>query len=187
VGKNFYIYLKMNMKNTIVFLGCLLAIWIVGSAYVYVCKVRMDCGMQSMEVRDAGMTGMNVAVADSLAAAQAPALALPGKLTVYFDHGRSECELDQDDFKQMGLFKEYLGSATGHNILVTGYADNTGSAAINEKISNQRAEFMKRNLVDMGIPVALITVSGKGELEPVSDNNTDEGRALNRRTELLIH
>ncbi len=175
------------MKNTIVFLGCLLAIWIVGSAYAYVCKVRMDCGMQNMEVRDADMTGMDVATPDSQAATQARAPAVPGKLTVYFDHGRSDCDLDQDDLKQMELFKEYLGSATGHNILVTGYADKTGSAAINEKISQQRAEFMKRRLVDMGIPVDLIKVSGKGELEPVSDNNTDEGRALNRRTELLIN
>jgi outer membrane protein OmpA-like peptidoglycan-associated protein len=65
--------------------------------------------------------------------------------------------------------------------MITGYADRTGSESLNLKISAQRAEFIRQQLLESGVPDINVIASGKGELDPVADNNSIEGRAKNRR------
>lgn len=69
---------------------------------------------------------------------------------------------------------------------VQGHCDNTGSAAINNKLSQERAEAIVAKLVEMGIDSNRLTAVGKGASMPVADNNTDEGRAKNRRVEFVV-
>lgn len=70
---------------------------------------------------------------------------------------------------------------------VTGYTDNTGDAAANVKLSKQRADAVKTRLVSQGgIAANRIMTNGLGSANPVGDNSTKEGQAMNRRIEMKI-
>jgi outer membrane protein OmpA-like peptidoglycan-associated protein len=72
------------------------------------------------------------------------------------------------------------------NIQITGYSDNTGNIGYNQTLSERRARSVFDFLIEQGVNSIRITYSGKGILEPVANNNTVEGRAMNRRIEVLI-
>jgi OOP family OmpA-OmpF porin len=61
-----------------------------------------------------------------------------------------------------------------------------GSNYDNQILSEGRANAVRADLIQRGIDAARITAEGKGETEPVADNDTDEGRQLNRRVEFTI-
>ncbi len=71
-------------------------------------------------------------------------------------------------------------------IAVHGYTDNTGNAEANQKLSRQRADAVKNRLVQLGIQGKRISTQGFGDANPVADNGTAEGRAQNRRIEVVI-
>ena len=68
---------------------------------------------------------------------------------------------------------------------VDGHTDNSGPAAHNLTLSQQRADAVKVQLVMMGIDQSLLTAKGFGDSKPISDNSTAEGRANNRRVEFV--
>ena len=68
---------------------------------------------------------------------------------------------------------------------VQGHTDNTGNAASNQTLSEQRAQAIVSKLVEMGISADRLTAVGKGQTNPIADNSTDEGRAKNRRVEFI--
>jgi outer membrane protein OmpA-like peptidoglycan-associated protein len=72
------------------------------------------------------------------------------------------------------------------NILIVGHTDNTGSDAHNMDLSIRRAQAVKSIITADNINGARLTVQGKGETEPIGDNNTVDGRAQNRRVEIVI-
>lgn len=71
-------------------------------------------------------------------------------------------------------------------IQVNGHTDNTGNAAANITLSQNRAKAVVNYLIQKGIEAKRITFKGFGSLQPVADNSTEEGRAANRRTEFII-
>ncbi len=68
---------------------------------------------------------------------------------------------------------------------IQGHTDNVGAAAANLTLSRERAAAVKAALVKAGIDEGRLTTSGFGDTQPVADNSTDEGRARNRRVELV--
>ncbi len=74
-----------------------------------------------------------------------------------------------------------LKSAPNTTIKIGGYTDNTGNAANNVTLSNDRAEGVKQALIANGIAAERMDAKGYGDMHPVGDNNTDIGRAMNRR------
>ncbi len=68
---------------------------------------------------------------------------------------------------------------------VQGHCDNTGSDAVNDPLSQKRAEAIVARLVEMGIAKDRLSADGKGSHEPIADNSTEEGRAKNRRVEFV--
>ena len=72
------------------------------------------------------------------------------------------------------------------DITVYGHTDNTGTEAVNERISNQRAAAVESHLAANGIAKARIHAEGKSFTMPVADNATVEGRAQNRRVEIYV-
>jgi outer membrane protein OmpA-like peptidoglycan-associated protein len=68
---------------------------------------------------------------------------------------------------------------------IDGHTDNSGSAAHNLVLSQQRAESVKAQLVNMGVDAARLTNRGFGDTKPISNNNTPEGKANNRRVEFV--
>ena len=72
------------------------------------------------------------------------------------------------------------------SVEIIGHTDDIGSEQYNLELSQNRAEEVKRFLCKKGISDNRIKCVGKGESEPLASNDTEEGRALNRRTELKI-
>ncbi|MDA9555471.1 OmpA family protein [Pelobium sp.] len=72
------------------------------------------------------------------------------------------------------------------NILVVGHTDAIGSDAVNDKLSLDRANAVKSYAVAKGVDADRLKTSGKGKNEPIASNDTDEGRAKNRRVEVVI-
>lgn len=72
-------------------------------------------------------------------------------------------------------------------IQVIGHTDSTGSDAINNPLSYNRAQSVANYLASQGVAQSRMTVSGQGSRQPVASNATVEGRAQNRRVELLIN
>jgi OmpA-OmpF porin, OOP family len=71
------------------------------------------------------------------------------------------------------------------HVSVDGYTDSVGSDAYNQKLSMRRAEAARRYLVDKGIDESRISVRAMGESNPVASNSTADGRAENRRVEII--
>jgi outer membrane protein OmpA-like peptidoglycan-associated protein len=71
-------------------------------------------------------------------------------------------------------------------VRLEGHTDASGSQAANKRLSEQRAAAVKSALVNAGASAGSIEVAGHGSEQPVADNDTDAGRAQNRRTELVV-
>lgn len=71
-------------------------------------------------------------------------------------------------------------------IVVEGHTDSQGNAAKNEELSLRRAESVRQQLISQGIPADKVRASGLGSSRPVTDNSTAEGRANNRRVEIVV-
>jgi outer membrane protein OmpA-like peptidoglycan-associated protein len=71
-------------------------------------------------------------------------------------------------------------------IEISGHTDNTGSDEINDKLSLERANAVKENLLKGGIDTSRIRTKGYGKSKPKADNSTEEGRQINRRVEIEI-
>lgn len=69
---------------------------------------------------------------------------------------------------------------------IEGHTDNIGSAERNAFLSQQRADVCKKYLVSKGISESRISSVGYGDIKPIADNSTEEGRAQNRRTEFIL-
>lgn len=68
-----------------------------------------------------------------------------------------------------------------------GYTDSTGSDAINQPLSQRRAAAVTQYLAGQGVAAGRLTAEGRGAANPVGDNGTAQGRALNRRVELFLY
>lgn len=68
-----------------------------------------------------------------------------------------------------------------------GYTDSTGSAATNQTLSVNRASAVTNYLAGQGVPATKLTAEGRGPNNPIGDNATADGRALNRRVELFLY
>ncbi|AZO91662.1 OmpA family protein [Pseudomonas sp. QLc11A] len=73
------------------------------------------------------------------------------------------------------------------SIKVVGHTDGVGSDAYNQALSERRASSVAEYLISQGVAPNKVTSEGKGESQPIADNETDEGRAKNRRVELHIN
>lgn len=71
-------------------------------------------------------------------------------------------------------------------VTIVGHTDSTGSEVINLALSLRRAEAVRDELINNGVATEMLLVTGAGSTKPIADNDTAEGRALNRRIELTI-
>lgn len=69
---------------------------------------------------------------------------------------------------------------------IVGYTDNQGDPAANKTLSEGRASSVARQMISSGIVMSRLETAGMGETSPIADNSTEDGRAKNRRTELVI-
>lgn len=83
-------------------------------------------------------------------------------------------------------FANSLRGDPNARLSIVGHTDSTGSDAINNPLSLQRAQSVRDYLAGHGVAASRIDTAGRGEREPVADNNTESGRAKNRRVEMFI-
>jgi len=103
---------------------------------------------------------------------------------VHFDIDKAS--LRPDSYTQLTDLFEYLERHPDIKVEIAGHTDNTGTAAHNLKLSQDRANTIRDYLLKKGIKPTQITAKGYGAADPVADNTTEEGRQLNRRTEVRI-
>lgn len=84
--------------------------------------------------------------------------------------------------KLAGFLKQY----PDRKLLIEGYTDSVGSDAYNQDLSERRAQAVRDALLQRGIDASRITTRGYGKAHPVADNASPEGRAMNRRVEIVI-
>ncbi len=90
--------------------------------------------------------------------------------------------------ESMGTINEIAKMMKEHGDLkfeIGGHTDSDGNAALNNKLSHERAEAVKQQLVSMGIDASRLTTKGFGSTKPVAENNNAENKARNRRVEFV--
>ena len=103
---------------------------------------------------------------------------------IFFDVGKFE--LKPASQVELEKLVHLLTENPTLKIEISGYTDNVGKPADNLVLSNNRAKSVVTYLVSKSIPVQRLTAKGYGETKPMADNKTEEGRALNRRTEMKV-
>ncbi len=98
--------------------------------------------------------------------------------SLYFDSGSSA--LRPESTPELERLRTMIAEF-GKPVVIEGHTDSVGSDDSNSELSGRRAEAVKAYLVAHGVDAGLIRTVGKGETEPVGDNNTDDGRQANRR------
>ena len=83
-------------------------------------------------------------------------------------------------------FAEYMLANPNFTMEIEGHTDDVGSTQDNLKLSQARAEAVKRFFEESDIDPSRLKASGFGESSPKASNNTDQGRASNRRTEFIV-
>jgi outer membrane protein OmpA-like peptidoglycan-associated protein len=103
---------------------------------------------------------------------------------VFFDTGKAT--LTKASFKELDELVEFMKLKEELKIELAGHTDDVGAEEPNLKLSQARADAVKRYLVSKGISSSRVVAKGYGEGLPVASNDTAEGRQKNRRTEVRI-
>jgi outer membrane protein OmpA-like peptidoglycan-associated protein len=108
-----------------------------------------------------------------------------GKLIVYFPTNSTKNTFDSQTEKNIADIVN-IANSTGKTIYISGHTDSQGMPDKNLVLSQNRANKLKDILVKRGVKAEQIKTEGKGQTDPLSDNGTANGRALNRRAEVII-
>ncbi len=148
---------------------------VVGAAAGNLWSKRMEDKRKAMEKATQG-TGVTVdRTADNQLHVNVPS-------DISFDSGRSNLKPELrpvlDQFAQ--------GLDHTMNVRVVGHTDSSGSDAINDPLSVERARSVREYLASRGVASQRVEISGEGSRQPVADNGTPDGRARNRRVEIFL-
>ena len=103
---------------------------------------------------------------------------------IFFETGSAT--LSQESYIELSKAVDLLKTNPKMVVEIGGHTDNVGSDETNMKLSHERAKSVRNYLVKAGIVSGRLQAKGYGETEPVADNETEEGRKTNRRTEFVI-
>lgn len=111
--------------------------------------------------------------------------------TTWFDFDRlrfntGSATLQPQSNTQLRNVVAILNAHPNVHVKIAGYTDNVGSSAANMKLAEARATNVKNALVGMGVDADRVEAEGYGDSNPIGDNSTDTGRAMNRRISMLV-
>lgn len=109
-------------------------------------------------------------------------LDIPSDIT--FDTGRAQIKPAMQPI--LDSFAASLMQNPNTLVTIVGHTDNTGSDAINNPLSINRAASARGYLVQRGVPYRRIQIDGRGSYEPIASNETPTGKAMNRRIEIYV-
>ncbi len=108
------------------------------------------------------------------------------KQRVYFETGATTLTMTDSLTRYLEDVGQYLEAYPQRSIVLTGHTDNVGSASKNMTYGQERADFTKTKLSELGIRPEQIKTRSEGELTPIASNQTSEGRSKNRRVEITL-
>jgi outer membrane protein OmpA-like peptidoglycan-associated protein len=103
---------------------------------------------------------------------------------IFFDLDKAT--LKEESFSELNRLVQLLKDNSKMTIKIQGHTDNQGSDAYNKKLSEDRVNTVIQYLITNGVETERLTGEGFGESNPVATNDTDEGKAINRRVEFTI-
>jgi len=109
---------------------------------------------------------------------------LLGKRRFRFEPGRAV--IDPDSTGLLDRVTETAMSCPAANIEIAGHTDADGNDSFNQQLSEKRAQAVANYLVQAGLPAERFTSTGYGSMQPLGGNDTEEGKAQNRRIEFLV-
>jgi OOP family OmpA-OmpF porin len=109
---------------------------------------------------------------------------LLAKGKIRFDSGRAS--IDPDSAGLLDRLIEIAMRCPTADIEIAGHTDSDGEDAFNQTLSEKRAQAVADYLVKAGLPASRFTATGYGSSQPVASNETDEGKAQNRRIDFLV-
>jgi outer membrane protein OmpA-like peptidoglycan-associated protein len=102
-----------------------------------------------------------------------------------FDSGKAQ--IKQDDFDLLGKVEKAIDVFPRSELIIEGHTDSYGGDASNQRLSQERAESVQQYMINaMRIPSYRLIATGFGETNPVANNETESGRARNRRIDIII-
>lgn len=131
-----------------------------------------------------GSINFKIAVSDNFAKLKADYNVNP--ITVLFKYNKYETSLSSENLEKLTNLVAALKKYNDSELIIIGHTDNTGRNAKNMILGTNRANYLKATLVKNGYPEERIKTISKGEEEPVTDNNTEQGRSQNRRAIINI-
>jgi outer membrane protein OmpA-like peptidoglycan-associated protein len=106
--------------------------------------------------------------------------------SVFFDKNKSTFKAgDAATIASLDAMREILRNYPNAKFSIQGHTDNDGSDAFNQKLSEDRANAVRNALIEKGIKPENLVAVGFGETKPIASNKTKEGKAQNRRTEVI--
>src|SRR3954470_2252720 len=136
---------------------------------------------QHMEQKKQAMQRATVGTGVAVSQTQDNQLKLNIPSDISFDTGRADIKPNLRPI--LDQFAQGLAQQPGTEVRIIGHTDSTGSDAINDPLSMQRAQAARDYLSARGVNPAQVLIAGRGSHEPVAENSTDAGRARNRRVE----
>ena len=103
---------------------------------------------------------------------------------VLFESGQAN--LKAGALRAIDQLAQYMRQHPGRDIVVEGFTDSEGASEMNQRLSEQRAQAVKRALVSRGVPDGRVQTRGHGESYFIASNDTAAGRQLNRRVEFVL-
>lgn len=108
-----------------------------------------------------------------------------GYVSLQINFATGKATINADSFAQLDQVAAALKQQAALNLEIGGHTDNVGTVEANLALSDARAKSVMKYLTDKGTPSTRVTAKGYGQTKPVADNRTEEGRAKNRRVELV--
>ncbi len=103
---------------------------------------------------------------------------------IQFDVSKST--IKQSSFNDLNNILKIMNDYPDSRFTVYGYTDNTGGDDLNMRLSDDRAQAVKKYFTDRGIAASRLTAKGFGKANPIATNDTAEGRLENRRVEISL-
>ncbi|WP_069131169.1 OmpA family protein [Rhodohalobacter halophilus] len=100
--------------------------------------------------------------------------------------GFDSSELRQASRENLRKLARIMGEDDDTNLMIVGHTDSTGDENYNQRLSERRAQSAASYLIEQGIASSRVQIEGRGETEPIADNETEAGRQENRRVEVAI-
>ena len=149
----------------------------VGALGTYIWSQNMEKQKREMEQATQG-TGIGVTQT------QDNQLKLDIPSDISFDTGRAD--ITRNFAPVLDRFAGGLRDNQNTDVRIVGHTDNTGSDAINNPLSVDRANSTRNYLTSRGVNGSRIQVEGRGSYQPIASNNTSDGRSRNRRVEIFV-